>query len=102
MSAVRPTVTPVLLSLALLAAAMPAFAKDQKPEGRAAAFKAVTDCRAVSDPNARLACYDEAVSRLDQAESSGQVVVLDREAAKEVKRQAFGFSIPSISLFSKG
>lgn len=102
MSAVRPTLTPVLLSLAVLAIAMPALAKDPKPESRAAAFKAVTDCRTVTDPNARLACYDEAVGKLDQAESSGQLVVLDREAAKEVKRQAFGFSIPSISLFSKG
>jgi hypothetical protein len=92
-----------LISLSTLALAGAAAAKDVKvSEGRAAAFKAVTDCRAMSDPTARLACYDDAVSKLDQAEASGQVVVLDRAAAKEVKRQAFGFSIPSISLFSKG
>jgi hypothetical protein len=101
MSAAR-SFTVIVFGLALFAAAGPVLAKDIKPEGRAAAFKAVTDCRTVSDPNARLACYDEAVGKLDQAESSGQLVVLDREAAKEVKRQAFGFSIPSISLFSKG
>lgn len=101
--AVRTTATVALFSLAALAFAGPCLAKDAKvSEQRAAAFKAVTDCRAVSDANARLACYDDAVSKLDQAESSGQLVVLDREAAKEVKRQAFGFSIPSINLFSKG
>jgi hypothetical protein len=101
--AARPTLSLAVTSLAALALAGPAAARDPKvSEQRAAAFKAVTDCRSISDPNARLACYDDAVARLDQAESSGQVVVLDREAAKQVKRQAFGFSIPSISLFSKG
>lgn len=99
----RPSVVLVVTSLAAVAMAGQALAKEPKATGdRAAAFRAVTDCRAVSDPNARLACYDDAVAKLDQAESSGQVVVLDRDAAKEVKRQAFGFSIPSISLFSKG
>ena len=103
MSLVRSSVTPVLLGLAVLAMADPALAKGGKGvEERASAFKAVTDCRSISDPNARLSCYDDAVAKLDQAESSGQVVVLDREAAKNVKRQAFGFNIPSISLFSKG
>lgn len=99
----RPACTVVLISLAAMALAVPAAAKEAKPNlDRAGVFKAVTDCRAVSDPTARLACYDEAVSKLDQAESTGQVVVLDREAATKVKRQAFGFSIPSINLFSKG
>lgn len=97
----RLSATTALIAL-LAAVAGPAFAKDAKASERAAAFKAVTDCRSLSDPNARLACYDDAVAKLDQAESTGQVVVLDREAAKEVKRQAFGFTIPSISLFSKG
>jgi hypothetical protein len=101
--AVRTTAIAVLTSLAALAAAGPSLAKDAKAsEVRAAAFKAVTDCRSLSDSTARLACYDDAVAKLDQAESSGQVVVLDREAAKAVKRQAFGFAIPSITLFSKG
>jgi hypothetical protein len=97
------TATITFALVGLLATAGPALAKEAKVnEERAAAFKAVTDCRAVSDPTARLACFDDAVAKLDQAESSGQVVVLDREAAKNVKRQAFGFNIPSISLFSKG
>jgi hypothetical protein len=94
---------PALLALAILATAAPAFAKGPPAvEGRPAALKAVVDCRAIGDPSARLACYDDAVGKLDTAESTGQVVVLDREAAKNVKRQAFGFSIPSINLFSKG
>lgn len=93
----------LLLALSILAVAGPAMAKGPPAlEGRPAALKAVVDCRAIADSSARLACYDDAVSKLDTAESSGQVVVLDREAARNVKRQAFGFSIPSINLFSKG
>jgi hypothetical protein len=103
-AAVRPAVlAPAILALTVLALAAPALAKGPPVlEGRPAALKAVVDCRAISDPSQRLACYDDAVGKLDTAESSGQVVVLDREAAKTVKRQAFGFSIPSINLFSKG
>lgn len=98
-----PVARPVLIALAMIAVATPALAKGPAAiEGRPAALKAVVDCRAISDPSARLACYDDAVGKLDSAESSGQVVVLDREAAKNVKRQAFGFSIPSINLFAKG
>jgi len=91
-----------LIALATAAIVTPAMAKAPADVDRPAALKAVVDCRAVSDPNARLACYDDAVGKLDTAESTGQVVVIDREAAKKVKRQAFGFSIPSINLFSKG
>lgn len=100
--AVRPHRS-ALLALAALAVASPAFAKGPSGDlGRPEALRAVVDCRAITDPNARLACYDDAVGKLDTAESTGQVVVIDREAAKKVKRQAFGFSIPSINLFSKG
>lgn len=102
--AARPAALGAALALAALAFAAPALAKGPPAidGGRPAALKAVVDCRAISDPGARLACYDDAVGKLDTAESTGQVVMLDRDAAKKVKRQAFGFSIPSISLFSKG
>jgi hypothetical protein len=94
---------PAFLAMAVLALATPALAKDPPAiESRPAALKAVVDCRAITDSAQRLACYDDTVGKLDTAESSGQVVVLDREAARNVKRQAFGFSIPSINLFSKG
>lgn len=94
--------TPALVALAVVAVAAPAMAKAPPTIDRPAALKAVVDCRAITDPNARLTCYDDAVGKLDTAESTGQVVIIDREAAKKVKRQAFGFAIPSINLFSKG
>lgn len=71
-------------------------------EGRAAVVQRLADCRKITDDGARLACYDTAAAAFDQAEAKGDVVVVDREQARKVRRQAFGFSLPSISLFEKG
>jgi hypothetical protein len=60
------------------------------------------DCRKLTDNAARLACYDQAAAALDQAEAKGDVVVVDREQARKVRKQAFGFTLPSISIFAKG
>jgi hypothetical protein len=69
---------------------------------RAAVLKAITDCRAVTTAEDRLACYDKAVDAFDKAEAKGQVIVVDREQVQAVRRQSFGFNIPSIAIFSKG
>lgn len=69
---------------------------------RAAVFQAVVDCRAIAEPNARLACYDTAAARLQEAEAKGDVVVLDRAQTQQARREAFGFSIPSFDLFNRG
>ena len=73
-----------------------------KPEGRAAVLQKLTDCRKIAEPDKRLACYDEAAAGLDQAEAKGDIVVVDRNQARQVRRQAFGFHLPSISLFERG
>ena len=70
--------------------------------GRASLMQALSDCRKVADDTARLACFDKSAGALDQAESQGQVVVIDQQQAREVRRQAFGFKLPSINLFSRG
>ena len=92
-------------SLAVLAVSMAAQAAPKLPaspsDGRAGAVEALSACRAVSDPAARLACYDTAAGRLDEAEKSGEIVVVDRKQAGEVRRQAFGFALPSLALFDK-
>ena len=62
----------------------------------------LVDCRKLTDESQRLACYDQATVALDQAEAKGDIVVVDREQARKVRRQAFGFSMPSLSLFERG
>jgi len=85
--------------LAALAGATQAAAKD--PD-RAAVLQGLIDCRAVSDSTARLACYDAAAARLDEAEAKGDVVVLDREQTRKARREAFGFTLPSLNVFNRG
>lgn len=69
---------------------------------RAAALQSVADCRKVSNDTARLACYDKAAASLDEAEAKGQVVVIDREQVKAVRRQSFGLTLPAFTLFNRG
>ncbi|HEY8617154.1 hypothetical protein [Phenylobacterium sp.] len=86
--------------LAFAAGAGPAAA--QTKAQRATALQKLSDCRKVADSGQRLACYDAAAEALETAEAKGDVVVVDREQAREVRRQAFGFSMPSLNLFERG
>ena len=73
-----------------------------KPPGRAELVKALSDCRAITDPTERLACYDKAAAALDEAQTKGDVVIVDRQQAQAVKRQAFGFNLgATLSIFDR-
>ena len=87
------------LSVSAAPLAAPAPATDQE---RAKELQQLIDCRKIADPTQRLACYDQAAPSLDQAEAKGDIVVVNREQARKVRRQAFGFTMPSMSLFSRG
>jgi len=65
-------------------------------------IQAVLDCRKAAAAEARLACYDAAVSKLAQAVGDGDLVSFDREQRREVRRQAFGFNLPSLSVVERG
>jgi len=89
---------------AIAATAMGAAAVSAQPksEGRTEVLQRLIDCRKVADDAARLACYDAQVAAVDQAEAKGDIVVVDREQARSVRRQAFGFTMPSMTLFERG
>lgn len=59
-------------------------------------------CRAVSDPTQRLACFDEAIGKIEGAKAKREIVVLDREEVKKTERSLFGFSLPKLDLFGGG
>jgi hypothetical protein len=65
-------------------------------------MQSLVDCRKIASPESRLACYDTAASALETAEAKGDIVVVDREQASAVRKQAFGFQLPSISIFDRG
>lgn len=86
--------------LMLAALAQPAAAQDG--QRRADALERLTACRSIPDSAQRLACYDAAAQGLDEAERSGEVVVLDREQMQETRRGLFGFAMPSLDIFNRG
>ena len=72
------------------------------PQGPAVQVKAVLDCRAIPENSARLACYDTAVAAMGQAEVKGDLLTLDTEQRRTVRRQSFGLTLPSFTLFDRG
>jgi hypothetical protein len=86
----------------LLALAIPVAAAQPSAKARAAVLDGVARCRALTDSAERLACYDQAVGALDEAEKKGDVVVVDRAQVHEAKRQTFGFNINLGPIFDRG
>lgn len=94
---------PIFAGLCLVAIALPVQAKDKPLDGPPpAVFQAVVDCKALTDPAARLACYDKAVGAMEAARAAKDLVVTDRATVREAKRGLFGLSLPSIKLFGGG
>lgn len=96
--AARHLVT-VTLGCALASSALAAGAP---PAASPQAIQKTIDCRKIADGPARLACYDSAVDALGQAIGQGQVVAVDREQVQAVRKQAFGFTLPSLSILDRG
>ncbi|MEQ8299426.1 MAG: hypothetical protein RH945_02680 [Hyphomonas sp.] len=74
---------------AICLVSMPALAEDVSTGD-------VYACAEVGTDAERLACYDAAVGRLKAAEESGDVTTITRSEVEQVKRESFGFSIPSL------
>jgi hypothetical protein len=95
----NPSVAVAALAIALWTP-LPSVAKPAPTS--APSVQAVMDCRKVADDTQRLACYDAAEDALAKAEQSGDLVSLDRQQRNQVRRQAFGLTLPSIELFDHG
>jgi hypothetical protein len=81
---------------------LPAVARAEPAASHAAAFQAVLDCRGIADAAKRLACYDAAAGRMATAETTGEIVVIDKEQARAAHRQAFGLTLPSLDFITRG
>jgi hypothetical protein len=98
---IRPIAIAVAAA-ALASVATPALAAKPHAPTTAPAVQAVVDCRGIADSAQRLACYDAAADALTKAQSSGDLVTLDRQQRQTVRRQAFGFTLPSLAMFDVG
>ncbi len=96
----RPTAA--FLSGALALSALPVLAAAPPKIDQAAVVKDVTACRKLTDGTQRLACYDAAVAKMDEAQAKGDLVTVDREQRSTIRRQAFGLTLPSLTIFDKG
>lgn len=92
----------VLASLCIAALAASA-ASAQQPPATPGVLDQVYACAEIADETQRLACYDGAVGRLREAQTTGNLVAVDRAQAEDIDRDAFGFSLPSLGrLFGGG
>lgn len=53
-------------------------------------------CSEIADSAARLACFDAAVAAMKTAQSQGQFAAVDAAGVRQIEREAFGFSLPSL------
>lgn len=53
-------------------------------------------CASIAGDTERLACYDQAVGRLKQAEEAGEIRTVSRQDVDQVQRDSFGLSLPSL------
>ena len=88
--------------MAVFAASGPAHAGRAAAPARAPAVQAVIDCQSVVDGVQRLACFDKTVAGMSQAEAKGDLVTIDREQRRAVRRQAFGLTLPTLAMFDRG
>ncbi|MFL0357386.1 hypothetical protein ACI5KX_13010 [Erythrobacter sp. GH1-10] len=59
-------------------------------------------CREISDPDARLACFDREADAVYAARESRELVIAEREDIDEARRGLFGLKLPNIRLFGGG
>jgi hypothetical protein len=72
------------------------------PPPSAPAVQAVIDCAKIVPNDQRLACFDAAVAAMAKAQTTGDLVAIDRAQRRAARRQAFGFSLPSLAFLDRG
>lgn len=90
-----------LAAVLILLTAGPALAQPAQPPRPATpeAFNRAVQCRAVADPQQRLACYDREVAAMAAAEASNEIRVVDRAQVRSTRRSLFGLTLPDINIF---
>jgi hypothetical protein len=93
----------IVIALGVAAASAVAFAAPKSKEvGEPAVVQHLLDCRKLASDAERLACYDKAAAAMESATASGDLVSIDREQRRAARRQAFGFTLPSLGFLDRG
>jgi hypothetical protein len=98
--AMSKVVPQAALFVLALASSVPSVHAQTRASGdRPESYSAVTRCRTITDKEARLACFDAAVAKLETAIDKRDLVVVDREHIRQTKKTLFGLSLPDLNLF---
>lgn len=65
------------------------------------ALAGLAKCAEAGDAVAKAACYDAATAALNQSVRSGDLIIVQKKEAQAAQRGAFGFSLPSLSIFDR-
>ena len=84
-----------ILSLAAGASAQRPRQGEERPE----VLSRVVQCRSIASAQERLACFDREVAVMEAAQSSGQLVAMDRQQVRRTRRSLFGLSLPDLGIF---
>jgi hypothetical protein len=103
----RKTVALGIVLLACCGTAAVAATSDRKndveaPQEQPTVMIKLLECKSLTDPAARLACYDQQVSALDTARQNGDIVIADKEQVRKARRGLFGFAAPLGKIFGMG
>lgn len=91
----------VAASVVALSAAGAAVAQSTDRAGDRV-LQSFAQCRAITDAEQRLACFDKAAGALEQAVKTKEVRILDEEDVRRTRRSLFGFTLPRVGLFGEG
>jgi hypothetical protein len=92
----------LILGMAVILTA-PAIAQDSRAPQRPAVLQSLYECRAITDPAQRLACFEQRTTALEQAENARDVRIVSREEVRRAQRGLFGLSLPNLgNLFGGG
>jgi hypothetical protein len=99
----RPARRAIAVTMLAAGLALPAGAAAQDaPTREIDHVGALKECRAITDPAQRLACYDGAVAQVVTATDAGDLRFVDREDMRQTRRRLFGFSLPNLGIFGGG
>ena len=77
-------------------------AASAQPASSVSPLSPIYACAEKTDPAQRLACFDSAVAAVKAAEARSEIVTMDQPRVAAVRREAFGFRIPSLPRFGFG
>ena len=85
----------IMASLIIAPLAPAAAAEPERPP----ILSRVVQCRSITDPTERLACFDREVAAMDAAEASKQLVIMDRQQIRKTRTSLFGLTLPNLGIF---